>query len=135
MAITIPPLYIMKLFIEVNIPSSYKLNWDAPKPSSPLMSVFGWYDKVQSTWGTCLAGHRGNNGWIEEVSVVDYEGTELPDQVYVIVLCSGWWDGHDGGSSWYASSIFIDVEKAKAYVEKNSRRLAYYWVVPVGRRS
>lgn len=126
----------MNIFVEINIPSDYKLNWEAPKPISPKLNVFGWFEKEHpEKWGRCLSGYRGQNGWMENVRIQDFqEGTSVPNEIFVLAHCSGYYDGHKGGSSWYVNYAFIDRKNAEAFLEKNDCKFSYYWIVSASRR-
>jgi len=77
---------------------------------------------------------EGPAGPMADEAGMDLEGMEMPEEIFVLANCSGWWDGQCGGCSWGAYTAFIDQEKAQAFIEKNERKYDYFWIVPARRQ-
>lgn len=106
------------------------------KPTWPVLRVHGWTQEH----GDRLLAHVRENAryenmrWLEDGLVQDAEPEEsLPDVLYVVVTASKVWDGHIGGTSWYANTAFTSEEAANAYARKWEQPLYWYWVMPARR--
>ena len=73
-------------------------------------------------------------GWNSVVKVKDYSGEELPENLYIMVRCSGYYRGEFGGSSWFADYAFFSKENAEKYAEKYDGQWERHWVVQTHRR-
>ena len=113
-------------------------NYSCPegKPAYPKLQVHWWTEKGQ--FEKLPKEFREGNSvfgiWNEQCSLWDTPKEEtLPEQIFVLVLGSQYYDGHYAPTSWFATEACATREQAETKAKENGREHTWYFVVPANR--
>lgn len=122
--------------VAVSIPSNYHIR---NKAEGMRLGIFGWNEtESEGLKQSALAKMRtlrayGHDSfWLEDCEVLDADNNSpLPDTLYIVVQRQREYEGHQGGSSWFASRAFVSRDAAKEYAVQHESHLQWHWVVGV----